>query len=134
MASPSVNEIYVNCLTAEGFTPTIDKDSDIEFVREGLRYFIIPEDRDPHFFRLLLPIWECDRASLELLTVCNDVTASSKVVKIYIRQDRKSVEASVELFFQNRADFAPVFKRSLRAIDRALGKFMQAMTPPAQKV
>jgi hypothetical protein len=119
---------YVAYLRREGYQPEIDDDGDVRFKREGFTYYVIVDDTDLEYFRILFPgIWivedssERDRA----LAACSRVNRETKVAKAYLSGDR--VNLAVEMLLPDLDDVAAVFPRSMRILAVARDTFNEAM-------
>jgi hypothetical protein len=126
-----LSEIYSDFLSTEGFRPTQDPDGDLVFKKEGRTYLIICDDEDPTFFRLVFPnFWsiESDAERLQALTAAQEATADTKVAKVFLVKD--NVWASVELFVADPAAVAPVFERSMGALESAVNRYAGVMRAP----
>ncbi len=113
-----------------GFNPRIDDDGDVVFRCEGRTFVLTTDERDPTFFRLLLPnFWEIESEEehLRALMVGNQVNAQMKVVKILIV--KQNVWASVELFIEPIEGFIAVFKRCMQLLPAAMHEFREEMQP-----
>jgi hypothetical protein len=130
MTKSQLQELYVSFLKTEGFSPTVDKDGDVVFKREGSSYYFNVDASDQEFVQLVLPnIWSIDsKAELQNARAAAALaTRSTKVAKCYVRSDDKNVSIAVELFVDKPEDFKKVFRRSLSSIGTAKGKFCDEM-------
>lgn len=119
-------ETWVNFLTAEGYPCDIDGDGDVKFKCEGGTYFIMFDEQDPSYFRLIFPgFWpinhEMDRP--KVLQACDYATATTKVVKVYTVRD--NVWAAIELLAENPDQVKPMFSRMIRMIRAAVSTFAE---------
>ncbi len=122
------SRLYADFLKGEGYSPEVDNDGDLHFKYEGRTYFILIQDNDPGFFRLVLPgIWSIDdeqeRAAVE--HACVVATATTKVAKVFPVETR--VWGSVELFISPPEQFKAVFTRSLQALGSCVQRFASEM-------
>ncbi len=125
--------IYLEYLQSEGFRPEIDKDGDVRFGYEGKVFFIIIDESDPQFFRIVMPnFWkidnddECGRA----LSAISHSNGLSKVAKCFLV--RGNVWASIELFFgEPEQEFRAVFPRTMTALMNGVNNFVARMRQPA---
>ena len=131
MSQATLAETYSDFLTTEGYRPTQDGDGDLIFKKEGRTYLIICDDEDRMFFRLVFPnFWsiDSDAERLQALSAAQESTADTKVAKVFLVRD--NVWASVELFVADPAAVAPVFERSMGALESAVNRFASAMRAP----
>lgn len=121
-------EMYLDYLRKEGYVPDVDKDGDIVFRLEGKTYCIIIDENDEMFFRLIFPnFWPIEsaqeRAKVEQAALY--ATADTKVAKVFPVKD--DVFGSLEIFCMPPENFKLIFKRSLSALQTAVGKFANKM-------
>lgn len=116
--------MYRDYLAEEGYSPKIDDDGDVTFKAEGRRYFIIVDEKDDDFFRLLFPnFWsiENEEERRQVYIAACEATAETKVAKVFpVRDD---TWASVEIFCSPPEMFKNVFERSLMALRASVNAF-----------
>lgn len=125
-----LQQLYSGYLALNGYSPSVDSDGDITFKYEGKTLFIEVNESDEAYFRVGLPnIWtvDSDAERLQVLTACNNVTASTKVVKAYVTSGN-NVWISMELFLPEQGDFGKVLQRGLVAMNAALDGFLENMS------
>ena len=121
---------HLTYLRTEGYVPEVDEDGDIRFKREGFTYYIIVDEEDPEYFRILFPgIWivEDPAEHGRVLAACSEVSRRTKVVKAYLRDDR--VNLSVEMLLPDPKDVPAVFPRSMTIFSAARDRFIEEMSP-----
>ena len=123
-----LQDIYISFLKREGYVPSIDNDGDVTFKSEGKNYFIVIDEEDPQFFRLIYPgFWkiekEADRENVSRAAL--HACAATKCAKVFLVRD--NVWASIELFVANPGDFEPIFSRSLSALRTGASNFVDKM-------
>lgn len=124
----SLAGIYVQFLEREGFRPDIDEAGDVMFRCEGRGYYLMVDDDDPGYFRLLFPnFWSIDSEAehQRALLAAAEVTAEIKVAKVYVLGD--DTQAAAEMFLADPADLARVFDRALGALQGAVRRFCEIM-------
>jgi len=120
----NLQNAYIEYLSKEGFTPTIDEDGDIKFKVAGDTYFIIVDDKDIQFFQVYTG-FKLDTVSQDAaLNAANFSNRSSKVVKVAFSPDRKVISITAELLLNDPKDFIPVFSRAISLIKNAENNFM----------
>jgi hypothetical protein len=127
-SAATLQKLYTDYLTREGYRPEIDKDGDVQFRREGRVYFIIVGEEDPRFFRVVLPnFWkiESDTERAKVLMAADASNAKTKVCKIHTVSG--NTWASVELFVDRPEDFQPVFMRAMQSIEIGVRNFVEKM-------
>ena len=124
----SLAALYVAFLESEGLGPEIDEAGDVMFRCEGDNYWLMVDDDDPAYFRLLFPnFWsiESPQEHQRALLAAAEVTAEIKVAKVYVLGD--DTQAAAEMFLAEPADLHSVFARALRALQGAVLRFAEIM-------
>jgi hypothetical protein len=119
---------YEDFLREQGFAPTTDLDGDIVFEFEERTLFISVQEKDPNYFRMVLPnFWEIrdDNELIQALLIANDLNRKMKVATVIITE--QFVSASAELFIQNDPQLGDFFPRLLRALVQASVHFAEQM-------
>jgi hypothetical protein len=127
---------YRAFLQENGYRPDV-RDDFLAFVHEGGNY-VITADTDPQYFQILYPyLWSIDSPAerQRALEVAGQTTAMMKAAKVYVMQRPATpgrpasddVSATIELFLPKVDDFAPVFRRALRALQSAAQEFATGM-------
>jgi hypothetical protein len=122
-------QVYLDYLRREGYSPELDPDGDIKFKREGGTYYLMTEENDPTYFRLVFPnFWEIesDDERSQILYAVGEVNADLKVIKLYPVRD--NVWASVEMFLDPIENFQKVFNRAMNVLGEGVAQFRQFMT------
>jgi hypothetical protein len=122
-------QVYLDYLRREGYSPELDPDGDIKFKREGGTYYLMTEENDPTYFRLVFPnFWEIesDDERNQILYAVGEVNADLKVIKLYPVRD--NVWASVEMFLDPIDNFQKVFNRAMNVLGEGVAQFRQFMT------
>ncbi len=119
---------YAGYLAAAGYGSTVDDAGDLSFEVDGHTFYLIIDDDDPCYFRLLLPNFcgladapTCDRASAAAAEVCAEI----KVAKVYVHAGE--VSAAAEMFLADPSDMPKVFPRALRVVQGAVTRFGELM-------
>jgi hypothetical protein len=92
-------DTYREFLAGEGFEAELDEAGDVAFRIEGRAYFLMIDDDDPGYFRLLFPnFWSIDSEAehQRAMLAAAEVTAEIKVAKVYVLGD--DTQASAEMF------------------------------------
>ena len=95
---------------------------------EGRSYYLMVDDDDPHYFRLLFPnFWSIDGVAerQRALLAASEVTAEIKVAKVYILGD--DTQATAEMFLADPHDLRKVFDRALSALQGAVRRYCEIM-------
>jgi hypothetical protein len=125
----NLQTMYMEHLRAEGYLPSIDEDGDIMFKVSGNNYYIIIDENDLQFFQiyrgLSLGSIETDAA----INAANYSNRHSKVAKVWISSDGRSVSINTELLLDDPQDFVPVFTRALSVIRNAERNFFSQIQP-----
>jgi hypothetical protein len=121
-------DTYREFLEGEGFAAELDEAGDVSFQFEGRAYFLMIDDDDPSYFRLLFPnFWSIDSETEHhrAMLAAAEVTAEIKVAKVYVLGD--DTQAAAEMFLAAPGDIRPVFDRALRALQGAVRRFCEIM-------
>ncbi len=127
-AKKSLQDMYMEYLTEEGYRPEIDADGDVQFKAEGKTYFINVVEDDPTYFRVVLAnIWpiESEDERAQCLIAVDYSNAKSKVAKSYLVKD--NIWVGIELFIAKPEDFKEVFRRSMGALSNGVAHFVTKM-------
>lgn len=119
-SSPSaLVEPTLEWLASEGFRARVDDDGDLQLHYEGHDLFVLFEEDDPGYARVLAPgVWRCEDSSEErflALTVGNQLNDDLKAVKISVRPGG-AVHAAVELLVPGFDALRAVLPRALDAL------------------
>jgi hypothetical protein len=125
-----LQDMYMEFLKEQGYTPNIDDDGDIRFKYEGGTYYIIVDENDATFLHILYPyFWEIE--SPEELARAKDVVSyvnrTTKIAKIYLVRDDVDLSISAETLLNRPEDFKNCFIRMLRCIKTARNDFRDEM-------
>lgn len=121
-------DTYREFLAGEGFEAELDEAGDVAFLIDGHPYYLMVDDDDPGYFRLLFPnFWSIDSEAEHhrAMLAAAEVTAEIKVAKVYVLGD--DTQASAEMFLATPGDLRPVFDRALRALQGAVRRFCEIM-------
>ncbi len=127
-AQSNFTSLYLDFLEKESIPAQIDRDGDIEFDLFEKTFYILIEQDDPGFFRMVLPnIWpiENDKEYLTVLKACNQANKEAKAVKIYTTND--NVWLATELLLEKPEQFTSIFYRALDEMEHCLEVFLDAM-------
>lgn len=121
-------EAIAEFLREEGYVPKIDDDGDLAFKMEGKTFFVIFDEADQSFVRIVHPnFWSIDdedeRSRVEQASL--KATAETKVAKVFPIED--DTWASIELFSSSIENTKRVFPRALRALSAAISSFLKEM-------
>ncbi len=119
--------MYCEYLKREGYRPIVDEEGDVMFKHEGRTFFLLIDNEDDIYFRLVLPgIFSCDkeedRPGVE--HACMMATAKTKVAAAYLQDTQ--VWVSAELLISPPTAFENVFQRSLGIVDAGARNFADA--------
>ena len=127
MTPPERAEMYREHLQEQGYFPEIDDDGDVVFRHEGGTYIITVEE-DEDFFRLIFAnFWALeDKAErAKAVRAAHDVTRAVKAAKVFCV--RENMWCTLEAFHSPPENFRPVLKRSIRAVQAAVARFVELM-------
>ncbi len=120
--------MYREYLAELGYRPEIDRDGDVKFMREGRTYYIILQDKDEEFFRIVYPnFWkiESEEERAKVIMASVKATADTKVAKVFPVED--NVWATIEMFCATPEAVKPVLDRSMSALAVSVHTFVEAM-------
>jgi len=121
-------DLYHEFLEEEGYRPSIDKDGDLMFKIESQTYFVIVEEDDAEFFRLVYPnFWSIENEDerARAYVAAHDATAKTKVAKVFVVND--DTWASLELFCNPPETVKTVLPRGVSSVQTAVDTFTQIM-------
>ncbi len=123
-------EFVLEFLRDEGYRPSLDDVGDIAFKKEGSWFFVILDDNDEQYYRILKPdFWSIDSPE-ELERACKVASKSSggtKVSKVFLTEALDSVVAVSECFQPNVEAFTVVFDRMMSALLSVSNDFIYEM-------
>ncbi|GAB4472054.1 MAG: hypothetical protein Kow00124_09640 [Anaerolineae bacterium] len=128
MGKAELAKTFSEFLVAEGYRPEIDSDGDVKFKSEGFTYYIIIDEKDPQYFRLVFPnFWsiESDAERLKALIASDFATSRTKAAKVYTVQN--NMWASVEFFFAEPSQVKTVFSRCMSTLRTSVDHYVQKM-------
>lgn len=119
---------YMEFLVKEGYRPEIDQDGDVKFKREGRTYYIITDEKDEEYFRIVFPnFWSIDDEleRQQVLVACDYSNAKSKVSKLYVANN--DVWAALEVYLQEPTAYRALFERYMSSLANAVKNFVEKM-------
>lgn len=123
-------DMYLEYLAEEGYRPNKDDDGDVVFKAEGLTYYIIVDEQDAQYFRLLhANFWSIDSPEelLQAFEAASFASRQTKVAKVYVREDAKNTSATVEMFVEPPDNFRATFSRAMGAMRTCVNNFKDKM-------
>ena len=98
-------------LTSEGYPYDEDKKNGIiSFKCQGKRMCFIIDEKDPLFFRIIMPgIYKIENNRGKVLEICNEIVSETKVVKAFVVDD--DVWLSIEMFIDSNPDIGDFLER-----------------------
>jgi len=134
MDKKKLAEAYVSFLSEEGYRPSLDKDQDVTFKKEGWVFLILIDPDDPVYLRVVCPnFWNVssDEERSRVLAACSTANQRTKAVKFYLISD--SLWAATEMFFADQNGYKPVFERILNTMVTGVSSLVSDLTPsPAE--
>lgn len=114
---------FIKYLTSIGITPIRQDNSSISFEHESLKYLFVYEDKDPYYFRLILPniINVTNDNEQKIKDIINSMNIKFKVVKNVIVDT--SVWVSIEQFVYSKENIEELFKRSISLLETLIENF-----------
>jgi hypothetical protein len=130
MTKDQMQRMYVSYLKQEGYVPSVDEDGDVQFKIEGGTYYIIINEDDQQYFRILFPnMWSIDDNDefMKVVLVAMNVTGSSKLARVYVTANGKNTNIEASTLLKEPKEFKVHFARMLRAIAYAKNEFVMGM-------
>jgi len=125
----ALQNMYMQYLREEGYLPSLDDQNDILFKVSGNNYYIILRDDDYDiqnnllFFRIYTGVSIGDFLPENALAAANYINMKSKVAKVYLSSDERSIAINAELLLPNPQDFKTVLARALSLMRFAENRF-----------
>lgn len=123
-----VQVLCLKYLQDEGYSGSLDDVGDIKFKYEGGVYFIVIDETDLEFIRIVYPnFWEIESAEerQQVYEAASYASGATKVAKVYEVDD--NVWASWEILISSPQDITVFFQRALRALRTAVNHFKEKM-------
>jgi hypothetical protein len=129
MSKTDLQQMYLAYLRTEGYSPEVDSDGDIKFKAEGRTLYIIVNDSDLEYFKILYPyFWEIESEAEreKVAEVASYTTRTTKLARVYmVADDDTSIDACI--FIEKPEDFKNHFKRIVDVVLAARRKFIDKM-------
>lgn len=124
-----LQKAYVQFLKDEGYSPSVNKDGNVEFKFEGYRYVIFLDANDRAFFQLVFPgFWkvegEADRQ--KAIAAAHLASQKTKVAKVLVGTG--AAYATFDAFVKDPSDVSAFFRRALNALRLSVKTFSDEMT------
>ena len=110
---------YVEYLRQEGYNPSVDGDGDVLFKVAGDSYYILVNADDLEYFQIYQQLGLGTYALAEVRNAVNYANRTTKVAKVYITSNEKSVVIKVDQMLGKPDDFKAIFDRLLSIMDTA---------------
>lgn len=121
------SELIAEFLAAEGFRPKIE-DGDVGVKYQGSQYWIVLDEKDPEFYRVIaFRVWpiESERERVAVYAAASHVGQTTKVVKVFPTDD--NVWVSAEYLAPDVPSFLKTLLRSLELCSVAVTRFKAAV-------
>ena len=111
-----LQDMYVSYLRAEGYSPSVDSDGDVNFTAQGLKFYIDVMEKDLQSFHVVLT----DRLGLgsdrlKALEAASQETRTTRVARIYLTSSN-NIAVDAYIFIAKPDDFRLVLKRMVDVI------------------
>jgi len=129
MTKQQLQNMYVNYLRGEGYSPSIDSDGDVNFTVQGHRFYINVMENDLQSFQIVLTNFlDIGAASnrLKALDAASAVTRTTRVVRLYITSSGK-IAIDTYIFLAKPEDFSAHLNRMVNIMIQSRDEFMAAM-------
>jgi len=121
-------QFYLGFLRNLGLEPRLDDDGDVVFQKDGMVFVLMAEEKDPRFFRILMPaFWrvESDIERSRALEAINEISLKYKIAKLAIVRER--VVAMAELWMDLENDLEREFARIAASLHISVRQFYLRM-------
>ena len=122
-----VDQVF-DYLKSQGLQPEM-KPFGIYFMYQMKNFYILSDDEDELFFRVVMPgIMDVDANNrADVLEACNKITANIKIAKAFINDETKDIWLATEQLLDQDPRFDDIVPRSLRILMAAYMKFAEAI-------
>lgn len=120
--------VFSDFLKQEGYFPSIDDDGDIKLKIEGKTYYVVFEEEDELYVKIIRPgFWSIDDSEERMRAerAARTATAKTKVAKVILVKDNTWASASV--FSSSMENAKSIFSRLVSALQRAVQTFVEEM-------
>lgn len=117
---------FLDYLNSIGVKFAKGDDSVISFEKDGLVYMFICDEKDPYYFRLILPnIGDIKEDDPRVSNVVNQMNLQIKAAKAVVLD--KKIWVSVEQFVYSADKINDLFKRSIQVLEVFVANFRNAL-------
>ncbi|MBR4562851.1 MAG: hypothetical protein IKO26_00145 [Paludibacteraceae bacterium] len=111
-------ELIQSVLTKMGYSPEVDNDGDIMFRYQMKTIYVMIGDDEEPFITLTYPqFYEIEEGEDDLvLAVCNKLTRSLKLLKVFIDQTYKNVSTTCDFYYINEESLEQNMEHALDII------------------
>lgn len=111
-------ELIQSVLTKMGYRPEVDNDGDIMFRYQMKTIYVMIGDDEEPFITLTYPqFYEIEEGEDDLvLAVCNKLTRSLKLLKVFIDQTYKNVSTTCDFYYINEESLEQNMEHALDII------------------
>ena len=111
-------ELIQSVLTKMGYSPEVDNDGDIMFRYQMKTIYVMIGDEEEPFITLTYPqFYEIEEGEDDLvLAVCNKLTRSLKLLKVFIDQTYKNVSSTCDFYYINEGSLEQNMEHALDII------------------
>lgn len=111
-------ELIQSVLTKMGYSPEVDNDGDIMFRYQMKTIYVMIGDEEEPFITLTYPqFYEIEEGEDDLvLAVCNKLTRSLKLLKVFIDQTYKNVSTTCDFYYINEESLEQNMEHALDII------------------
>jgi len=129
MSKAQLQNMYVNYLRGEGYSPTIDSDGDVNFTAQSQRFYINVMENDLQSFQIVMTNFlDIGSASnrLRALEAASAVTRTRPVTRLYLTSSGRIAIDSF-IFLARPEDFSAHLNRLVNVMVQSREEFLTAM-------
>jgi hypothetical protein len=130
MSKTELQDMYVEYLKQEGYSPSIYSDGDVIFKVEGRTFFISVDESDLEFFRVNYNLnYELENAKerRQFPIAVAYANSNTKVAKVISLENGGRVNISAQVLLNRPEDFKYIFSRLLSTLRTAREIFVEKM-------
>jgi hypothetical protein len=130
MSEQELQNMYMSYLWGEGYSPWVDEDGDVAFEDDDLTFYIIVNEDDLGYFRLMFPGFyniDTQQERQRAADAISKVNREKKVAKVYMNTQETRVNVDAQVYVRNPGDFKGIFRRMFNNVVSAAYDFIEAV-------
>lgn len=119
-------DLVKDWLASEGYKYTIDNDGDLQFKYQGLPMWVMVDQNDPLFLRVIMPnVYQLENNRAKVLEILNGLNANIKAVKGFLVDE--NVWLSIEMYIDSSPEVEDFIERCLDILLAGFRKFAEEL-------